>query len=81
MYNFKASHSKNDISDMRKTSILHGEWLIFSGLWQSCNECNGILKVNYFCISLSILSSMSFLYLSFNESERNELSISSAHLY
>ena len=36
----------SDISDMRKTSTLHGGVLIFNGLWHPCNECNGIEKVN-----------------------------------
>ena len=39
----------SDISDIRKTSTLHGEVLIFSGLWHPCNECNGIEKVKRFC--------------------------------
>ena len=36
---------KSDISDIRKISTLHGERLIFSGLWYLCYECNRNYKV------------------------------------
>ena len=41
----------SDISDMRKTSTLHGEMLIFSGLWCPCNECNGFYNHKRFYVN------------------------------